>query len=119
VLRYPAFSGVVVATLALGIGTCTLIFSVVNGVLLEPLPYPEPVRIVRVLQVNESGRISNNLSEPNFSDLQRQSRRRTRRLSCSRLGAATRSWRSRQTGCRAPTRSASTGPCSRSSRRVA
>jgi putative ABC transport system permease protein len=73
-VRYPAFSAVVIATLALGIGACALIFSVVNGVLLKPLPYPEPDRIVRVLQVNENGRVSNNLSEPNFSDLQQQTR---------------------------------------------
>jgi predicted permease len=73
-VRYPAFSAVVIATLALGLGACTLIFSVVNGVLLKPLPYPESDRIVRVLQVNENGRVSNNVSEPNFSDLQDQTR---------------------------------------------
>jgi predicted permease len=74
VVRYPGFSAVVIATLALGIGACTLIFSVVNGVLLKPLPYPEPDRIVRVRQVNENGRAGDNISEPNFSDLQQQTR---------------------------------------------
>ena len=73
-VRYPGFSAVVIATLALGIGACTLIFSVVNGVLLKPLPYPDPERIVRVLQVNDNGRVGNNVSEPNFSDLQRETR---------------------------------------------
>jgi len=73
-VRYPGFSAVVIATLALGIGACTLIFSVVNGVLLKPLPYPEPDRIVRVLQVSENGRIGDNLSEPNFSDLKQRAR---------------------------------------------
>jgi putative ABC transport system permease protein len=73
-VRYPAFSLIVIATLTLGIGACTLIFSVVNGVLLKPLPYPEPERIVRVLQVNEGGRVSNNLSQTNFDDLKEQTR---------------------------------------------
>lgn len=72
--RYPAFSAVVIATVALGIGTCTLIFSVVNGVLLRPLTYPDPDRIVRVLQINENGRLSNNLSQANFGDLRQQTR---------------------------------------------
>ena len=73
-LRYPGFSAIVIATLALGLGASTLIFRVVNGVLLKPLPYPDPDRIVRVLQVNENGFVGNNISEPNFSDLKEQTR---------------------------------------------
>ncbi len=73
-LRYPSFSAVVIATLALGLGACTLIFSVVNGVLLTPLPYPEPDRIVRVRQIGETGLVSENISEPNFRDLKEQTR---------------------------------------------
>ena len=73
-IRYPGFSAVVIATLALGIGASTLIFSVVNGVLLKPLPYPEPERIVRVRQVGGNGNVFENISGPNFSDLQEPAR---------------------------------------------
>jgi predicted permease len=49
-LRTPAFSAVAVLTLALGIGASTAVFSVVDGVLLRPLPFPEPDRLVRLYE---------------------------------------------------------------------
>ncbi len=63
----PLFSGVVVLTLALGIGATTAAWSVVEEVVLRPLPYPEPDRLVRVLRTLEEGK-SRTLSWPDFRD---------------------------------------------------
>src|SRR5262249_19055849 len=45
--RQPAFSSAIVGMLALGMGAATALFSVVHGVLLTPLPFPEPERLVQ------------------------------------------------------------------------
>jgi len=71
--RSPAFTLGAVLTLALGIGANTAIFSVVNGVLLRPLPYDHPEQLVSVAETNERGGASN-LAEPNFDDWRAQAR---------------------------------------------
>lgn len=72
-VRAPGFFLVTVATLGIGIGATTAIFSVVNGVLLRPLPYVRPERIVQIWQVNKQGR-DFNFSQPNYDDVRAQSR---------------------------------------------
>jgi putative ABC transport system permease protein len=66
-------TAIMVFTLALAIGATTAIFSVVYGVLLRPLPYSEPSRIMAVWEVNTRGTWSH-LADPNFDDFRDQSR---------------------------------------------
>lgn len=72
-VRRPAYALATVATLALGAGATTAMFSVVNGVLLRPLPYPEPDRILRIEERHaDEGTV--NLTGATFHDLERRSR---------------------------------------------
>ena len=75
-LRRPAFLIVATATLALGIGATTAIFSVVHGVLLRSLPYPDSDRIVVIWEADrrEPGSLGGQMSHPNFVDYRAQSR---------------------------------------------
>jgi putative ABC transport system permease protein len=72
-LRTPGFTAAALVTLALGIAGTSALFSVVYGVLLRPLPYPEEDRMVELRQVDADG-AAGNLSEPNFLDLRERSR---------------------------------------------
>ncbi|MFN2567400.1 MAG: ADOP family duplicated permease [Gemmatimonadaceae bacterium] len=81
--RSPGFAAAAVVTLALGIGANAAIFSLVNAVLLRPLPYHEPERLVRLWETTPQGAQRNVVSPGNYLDW------RARAKSFAALGAHT------------------------------
>src|SRR5881394_1204042 len=73
-LKKPGFTAVAVLTLGLGIGANTAIFSLIHGVLLKPLPYPEPDQLVTLWERNpQRGIEQERVSGPNYLDWRAQS----------------------------------------------
>src|SRR5262249_55009135 len=71
-VKRPGFAVTVMATLALAIGANTAVFSVVNAVLLRPLPYPDADRLTMVFAQDSQGS-TNFVSYPDFEDWRQQS----------------------------------------------
>jgi predicted permease len=72
--RSPGFTTVALLTLGLGIGTTTAAFSIIYAILLRPLPYPEPERIVALTGRDSSGNAIPTVSAPNYFDWREESR---------------------------------------------
>jgi hypothetical protein len=73
--RSPAYSLVAIATLAIGIGAGTSVFSVVGAVLLRPLPYRAPDQLVRIFETNPLRRWTRNIAAPaNYADWRRRNK---------------------------------------------
>src|SRR5262249_60840695 len=74
-IKKPSFTLIAVLTLSLGIGANTAIFSVVNGVLLRPLPYKEPERLARVYSEFPTMNLRKFwISPPEYVDIQKEAK---------------------------------------------
>jgi putative ABC transport system permease protein len=72
--KSPGYSLVVIITLALGVGANTTVFSVVDAVMLRPLPYSQPQQLVEVASADASSPVTRNVSYPDFFDWREQNR---------------------------------------------
>jgi predicted permease len=71
--KTPGFTAIVILTLGLGVGACTAIYTVVYGVLLRPLPFPQPDRLMQLWQIT-ARTTEGRFSDPNYDDVRDQNR---------------------------------------------
>jgi putative ABC transport system permease protein len=67
ILRRPAFAVTAILTIALGIGANTAVYAVIHAVLLEPLPFPDPSRLIQVWEIHPQLR-NFQVSVPDYLD---------------------------------------------------
>lgn len=72
--KSPGFAAVAIITLALAIGANTAVFSVIDAVMLRPLPYDHPERLIEAQSVNTHNPLSGAVSYPDFFDWRAQNR---------------------------------------------
>jgi len=69
--RHPSFTVAAIATLAIGIAVNTIVFSLIDSLLLRPMPVPDASRVVRAYPVDRDGRRGNLFSVPDYEDFRR------------------------------------------------